>query len=57
MLVYHGSSVPAGWLVALNYIRDGAHVKLIVPSKMGHQNAMQQVYPYYYDIHKLQIWN
>lgn len=57
MLAYHGSSVPAGWLVALNYIRDGAHVKLIVPSKMGHQDAMQQVYPYFYDIHKLQIWN
>ncbi len=57
LMTYQSSAVPAGWLVALNYIRDGAHVKLIVPSKMGHQNAMQQVYPYYYDIHKLQIWN
>ena len=57
MLAYYGSSVPAGWLVALNYVRDGAHVKLIVPSKMGQQTAMQQVYPYYYDIHKFQIWN
>ena len=56
MLIYHGSSVPAGWLVALNYIRNGAHVKLIVPSKMGHQTAMQYVYPYFYDIRKLQIW-
>lgn len=57
MLMAHGSSVPAGWLVALNYIRDGAHIKLIVPSKMGQANAIQQVYPYYYDIRKLQIWN
>ena len=57
MLAYYGSSVPAGWLVALNYVRDGAHVKLIVPSKMGQQTAIQQVYPYYYDIHKFQIWN
>ncbi|MDE6347773.1 MAG: DUF4827 domain-containing protein [Bacteroides sp.] len=57
MYMAYGSSVPAGWLVALSYIRDGAHVKLIVPSKMGHQTAMKQVYPYYYDIHKFQIWN
>ncbi len=57
MLIYHGSSVPAGWLVPLNYIRDMAHVKLIVPSKMGHQtDAMQYVYPYFYDIRKYQIW-
>lgn len=54
---YQSSAVPAGWLVALSYVRDGAHVKLIVPSKMGHQSAMQEVYPYYYDLHKLQIWN
>lgn len=57
LMTYQSSAVPAGWLVALNYVRDGAHVKLIVPSKMGHQSAMQQVYPYYYDLHKLQIWN
>ena len=57
MLIYHGSSVPAGWLVALNYIRNGAHVKLIVPSKMGQSDAMRDVHPYYYDLHKLQIWN
>lgn len=57
MLAYYGSSVPAGWLVALSYVRNGAHVKLIVPSKMGHSNAIQQVYPYYYDLRKLQIWN
>ena len=57
LMAYSSSAVPAGWLVALSYIRDGAHVKLIVPSKMGHTSAMQQVYPYYYDIHKFQIWN
>ena len=57
MYMAYGSSVPAGWLVALTYVRDGAHVKLIVPSKMGHQNAQRQVYPYYYDIQKFQIWN
>jgi len=49
--------VPAGWLVALKYVRDRAHVKLIVPSKMGQQQAMERVYPCYYDIHKFQIWN
>ncbi len=55
MLTYYGSQVPAGWLVPLVYVRDRAHVKLIVPSKMGHQTAMQSVYPYFYDI-KYQIW-
>ncbi|RGM48125.1 MULTISPECIES: DUF4827 domain-containing protein [Bacteroides] len=57
MLAYYGSSVPAGWLVPLTYVRNGAHVRLIVPSKMGHQTAIQYVYPYYYDIQKYQIWN
>lgn len=49
------TAVPAGWLVALAYVRDGAHVKLIVPSKMGSTSAMQAVYPYYYDI-KMKIY-
>lgn len=57
LMNYSSSAVPAGWLVALTYVRDGAHVKLIVPSKMGHSNAQRQVYPYYYDIQKFQIWN
>ncbi|MBQ8502407.1 MAG: DUF4827 domain-containing protein [Bacteroides sp.] len=56
MLNYYGSSVPAGWLVPLSYIRDKAHVRLIVPHKMGHSTAMSYVYPYYYDIQKYQIW-
>ncbi len=56
MRTVYGTSVPAGWLVALSYVRDGAHVKLIVPAKMGQQEAMRQVRPYFYDIHKFQIW-
>lgn len=53
---YSTTAVPAGWLVPLVYVRSGAHVRLIVPSKMGHNTAMQQVYPYYYDITKYQIY-
>lgn len=53
---YNTTAVPAGWLVPLPYVRDKAHVRLIVPSKMGHQGAMQYVYPYYYDITKYQIY-
>lgn len=56
MLAYGSTSVPAGWLVPLAYVRSGAHVRLIVPSKMGHNSAMQTVKPYYYDIRKYQIY-
>lgn len=56
MLSVYGPAVPAGWLVPLTYVRDGARVKLIVPSKMGQKNAMQSVLPYYYYIQKYQIW-
>ncbi|WP_018668455.1 DUF4827 domain-containing protein [Bacteroides gallinarum] len=56
MTLYSSPTVPAGWLVPLTYVRDRAHVRLIVSSKMGHQTAMQYVYPYYYDIRKYQIW-
>ncbi|MCP3894269.1 MAG: DUF4827 domain-containing protein [Bacteroides sp.] len=56
MGVAYGTSVPAGWLLALKYIRSGAHVKLIVPSKMGHQIAQQKVYPYFYDVRKFSIY-
>lgn len=55
-MAYSYTAVPAGWLVPLPYVRDKAHVRLIVPSKMGHQSAMQYVYPYYYDITKYQIY-
>lgn len=53
---YNSSAVPAGWLIPLSYVRDMAHVRLIVPSKMGHNTAMQYVYPYFYDIRKYQIY-
>ncbi|MDR0893939.1 MAG: DUF4827 domain-containing protein [Prevotellaceae bacterium] len=56
MYSYYGSSVPAGWLVPLAYIRNNAHVRLIIPSKMGHSTAIQYVYPYAYDIRKYQIY-
>ncbi|WP_294477260.1 DUF4827 domain-containing protein [uncultured Bacteroides sp.] len=48
--VYQTTAVPQGWLLALPYLRDNAHVRLIVPSKMGHQAAQQNVTPFYYDI-------
>lgn len=51
---YSSTAVPAGWLIALPYIRNFAHVKLIVPSKMGHQSAQQSVIPYFYDVWKFQ---
>lgn len=57
MYSYYGPTVPAGWLIPLSYICNYAHVKLIVPSKMGHQSAMQYVYPYFYDIQKYQFVN
>lgn len=50
-----GSAVPAGWLVPLAYVRNKAHVKLIVPSKMGNTYALSNVIPNYYDI-KYQIY-
>ena len=53
---YESSTVPSGWLQSLTYIRDGAHVRLIVPSKIGHNTAQLQVYPYFYDIRKFQIY-
>ncbi len=56
MYASYGSQVPAGWLVPFPYIRDKAHVRLILPHKMGHSTAVQYVTPYYYDIRKFQIW-
>ncbi len=53
---YGSTAVPAGWLVPMPYIRDRAHVRLIIPSKMGHYSAMQNVYPFYYDIKKYQFY-
>lgn len=53
---YQATDVPPGWLTVFPYIRDGAHVKLIVPSKMGHSTSSQLVYPYYYDLQKLTFY-
>lgn len=53
---YSNEVVPAGWLVPLDYVRDGASVKLIVPSKMGHTTAQGYTYAYYYYIKKYQIY-
>lgn len=52
----YGASVPAGWLVAFNYLNIGrstanlAKVRLIVPHSQGHSIASQNVYPYYYEL-------
>ncbi|KAA6351474.1 hypothetical protein EZS27_000553 [termite gut metagenome] len=52
---YESTAVPSGWIIPLSYIKSGAHVKLIVPSKLGHFTAQQYVYPYFYDIRKILI--
>lgn len=51
---YTTTDVPPGWLVALKYVTNYGHVKMIVPSKMGHQTANKYVNPYFYDIRKFQ---
>lgn len=58
MLACYGSSVPAGWLAPLNYIKvdpadetgNISKVRLIVPHTQGHTIATSNVYPYYYEI-------
>lgn len=50
MTIYSSSSVPAGWLEPLDYLKDGASVKLIVPHKLGQSDASYYVYPCYYEI-------
>jgi hypothetical protein len=56
---YSSTSVPAGWLVPLTYIRVGrqlaadseiAKVRLIVPHTEGQKDATSNVYPCYYEI-------
>lgn len=48
------TDVPPGWLIALKYITNYGHVKMIVPSKMGYQEANKQVNPFFYDLRKFQ---
>ncbi len=50
MLSSYGSAVPEGWLIPLQYVGDGAKVKVIVPSGQGHSTAQQTVTPYFYEI-------
>lgn len=61
MLMFHSSSssVPAGWLVPLNYINVGrpenendeiAKVRLIVPHSQGTADASSSVFPCFYEI-------
>ena len=47
---YQSTEVPASCQLALTLVRNYAHVRLIVPSKVGHSSAQQYVNPYYYDI-------
>lgn len=62
-LTYKGNdnilSVPAGWLLPLNYIKVGrqnspdagiAKVRVIVPHGSGHSHATNSVRPYFYEI-------
>lgn len=53
---YESTQVPEGWLTPMQYIKSGARVKLIVPSKVGHTVAMQYVYPYYYDLRRITVY-
>ena len=57
MYTVYTSSVPAGWLVPLSYVKVGrpqsedeecAKVKLIVPHTQGHVTASSNVVPYFY---------
>lgn len=59
MLSTYGASVPAGWLVPLQYVKVGrqtdaedgiAKVSIIVPHTQGHAYAMSSVYPCAYTI-------
>lgn len=48
------TDVPPGWLVALKYVTNFGHVRIVVPSKMGYSEANKSVTPYFYDIRKFQ---
>jgi hypothetical protein len=53
---YETTQVPEGWLVPLQFVKSGARVKLIVPSKVGHATAIQSVSPFYYDLRRITVW-
>ena len=55
----YGSSVPSGWILPLQFIKLGrqssedgevAKVRIIVPSTEGQSDAMNNVYPCFYEI-------
>lgn len=57
--VYQSPSVPSGWLIPLQFIRLGrqaspdediALVRLILPSTEGQSDALNNVYPCFYEI-------
>ena len=57
MQALYGSSVPAGWLMPLNYLRlsnssgaDRTRIKLIVSAKNGQSDAISNIYPCYYEL-------
>ena len=56
---YQSPSVPSGWLIPLKFIRLGrqaaadeeiALVRLIIPSTEGQSDALNNVYPCFYEI-------
>ena len=56
MYSYYGTSVPSAWLYVINYIRVGAHVRMIVPADLGNAAASSRyLTPYYYDIWKMSV--
>ncbi len=54
---YTRLDVPRGIIDIIPYIKNKAHVKLIVPSKRGHSsaNSMYSISPMYYELRKIQI--
>lgn len=56
MAASYDAKVPQAWVMVLPYLRDGAQIKLIVPSKTGHTTAQNYVYPFFYDIRSLYIY-
>lgn len=54
---YMGLQYPAGWYLAMPYLRcSGAEGKLVCPSKLGTQAASGSVTPYGYDL-RIQLQN
>lgn len=57
MQTIYGQSVPAGWLMPLNYLRlsdnsgsDRTEINVIVSAKNGQADAIQYVYPCFYKL-------